>query len=123
MANILIVDDDEQYPLMLAKMLKQHSHDATIANSGEEALKLCVAQKFDLIITDILMPDIDGIDLIMKLKERNSMAPIIAISGGDNHTLAHSPLQSASVLGAHSTLQKPFTDGCLLKAVENALGS
>lgn len=68
MANILVVDDDELYPIMLAKILKKNNHDVTIANDGQEAFKFCKVQTFDLIITDIFMPNADGLELILNLE-------------------------------------------------------
>ncbi len=118
MANILVADDDEQYPVMLAKTLRNNQHNVVIAKDGAEALKLCTSQKFDLIITDILMPNVDGIDLMMDLIERHSGVPIIAISGGQ---AAIFRLQSANTLGAHSVLTKPFTNEYFLNTVRSAL--
>jgi CheY-like chemotaxis protein len=122
-ASILVVDDDSVTIDLLTIVLQRHGYLVSPAENGAEALKLCASQKFDLIITDILMPNVDGLDLITELKELNSMVPIIAMSGGNSETLGSEKLQLASIFGAHSTLKKPFTDGCLLKAVENALGS
>ncbi len=121
MANILVVDDDEQYPIMLAKILRNNHHAVVIANDGAEALKLCSSQKFDLIITDILMPNVDGIDLIVNLIEHNSKVPVIAISGGRNTITAEFNLQSAQTLGVHAVLKKPFTNEQLLSTVNDAL--
>lgn len=123
MANILIVDDDEQYPVMLAKMLRNHQHNVLVASDGAEALKVCESQQFDLIVTDILMPNIDGIDLIVHLSEKNSRVPIIAISGGRNTIMAEFGLQSAQALGVFTTLKKPFTDEQLIKLVNVALNT
>ncbi len=122
MANILVVDDDEQYPIMLAKILRHSHHDVVIAHDGVEALKNCQSQKFDLIITDILMPNVDGIDLIIELVEQQSNVPIIAISGGRNSMTAEFNLQSASTLGVKVVLKKPFTNEQFLVAVSDALG-
>jgi DNA-binding NtrC family response regulator len=118
MANILVADDDEQYPIMLAKTLRNDQHNVVIAKDGAEALKLCISQKFDLIITDILMPNADGIDLMMDLLERHLIIPVIAISGGQ---AAMFRLQSANTLGAYSVLTKPFTNECFLNTVKSAL--
>jgi CheY-like chemotaxis protein len=121
MANILVADDDEQYPIMLAKMLRNNHHNVVIANDGQQALDFCKEQKFDLIITDILMPNVDGIDLIVDLIERNSKVPIIAISGGRNTITAEFNLQSANTLGVQAVLKKPFTNEQLLEAVNSLL--
>ena len=121
MANILVADDDEQYPIMLAKILRGHHHNVVIANDGQQALNFCKEQKFDLIITDILMPNVDGIDLIVDLIEHNSKVPIIAISGGRNTITAEFNLQSAHTLGVQAVLKKPFTNEKLLEAVDRLL--
>jgi CheY-like chemotaxis protein len=121
MANILVVDDDEQYPIMLAKILRNHQHNVTIANDGAEALKLCTTQTFHLIVTDILMPNVDGIDLIVDLIEKSSKVPVIAISGGRNTITAEFNLQSASTLGVQAVLKKPFTNEKFLATVNDAL--
>lgn len=121
MANILVADDDEQYPIMLAKILRNNQHDVVIANDGAEALKLCKTQKFDLIVTDILMPNVDGIDLIVDLIKQNSKVPIIAISGGRNTITAEFNLQSAQTLGVQAVLKKPFTNEQLISTVNEAL--
>jgi CheY-like chemotaxis protein len=122
MANILVADDDEQYPIMLAKILRNNNHTVVIANDGQQALDFCKNQKFDLIITDILMPNVDGIDLIIDLTEHNEKVPIIAISGGRNTITAEFNLQSASTLGVQAVLKKPFTNDQLLETVQNLLG-
>lgn len=121
MANILVVDDDEQYPIMLAKILRNHEHKVTIANDGAEALKLCTIQQFDLIVSDILMPNVDGIDLIIELIDKNSKVPVIAISGGRNTMTAEFNLQSASTLGVQAVLKKPFSNEKFLTTVNDVL--
>jgi DNA-binding response OmpR family regulator len=121
MANILVADDDQQYAELLAKILEKQQHKVVVAYDGAEALKLFASQKFDLIITDILMPHVDGIELIMQLIEKDSVVPIIAMSGG--HSSRHSSfnLQSANILGVQTILQKPFSIQQLLDAVNKLL--
>jgi CheY-like chemotaxis protein len=93
----------------------------TIANDGAEALKLCTTHHFNLIVTDILMPNVDGIDLIVGLMEKSSKVPVIAISGGRNTITAEFNLQSASTLGVQAVLKKPFTNEKFLVTVNDAL--
>jgi DNA-binding NtrC family response regulator len=121
MANILIIDDDEQYPKMMAKMLKQENHHIVTATNGEEGLTLIKHQNFDLIITDILMPTKDGIDLITDLLNANSQVPVIAISGGRNLLTPEFNLNSARALGVKIFLKKPFSNEQLVEAVEKGL--
>ena len=75
-----------------------------------------------MIITDILMPNVDGIDLIIELKTCHSATPIIAMSGGGGNKIVTAlNLQSASIFGVHSVLQKPFISTCFLDVVRSAL--
>jgi CheY-like chemotaxis protein len=123
MANILVVDDDTLTLDLFTIVLQRHGYFFSVAKDGAEALKLCESQKFDLIITDILMPNVDGIDLIMKLKKCNSNTPIVAISAGsrNNGLSAVLNLQTATALGVHSTLQKPFPSEQFIHTVRRAL--
>jgi two-component system chemotaxis response regulator CheY len=125
LADILVVDDDVIYITLMANILTSENHNVFFAKDGAEALKLCESQKFDLIITDILMPNIDGIDLIMKLKKCKSNTPIVAISAGsrNNGLSAVLNLQTATALGVHSTLQKPFCPERLMDVVDIALNN
>jgi CheY-like chemotaxis protein len=122
MANILIVDDDEQYPVLLAKILRQNNYNVVIATSnGKEALRACELIKFDLIITDIYMPDMDGFELIMNLTNKGSKIPVIAISGGSRLYPRESTLSGAIALGAKAVLAKPFTNEQLFDAIDAAV--
>jgi CheY-like chemotaxis protein len=121
MANILVADDDATYLTLLAKTLTNENHNVFIAKDGAEALKLCASQKFDLIITDILMPNVDGIDFIMELNKCNSPPAILVISGGRSWYAAEFNLQATKALGVHSVLKKPFTTERFLDAVRRAL--
>jgi CheY-like chemotaxis protein len=123
MANILVIDDDEQYPFMLAKTLRNYGHNAYVASDGVKALKMCESQTFDLIITDIFMPDMDGFEFLNEAKHRNFQVPIIAISGGCKMLQAQLMLSIIASCGAKITLTKPFTEAQLLGAVNVALNS
>lgn len=116
MANILVVDDDSLTLDLLTIVLQRHGYLFSSATDGAEALKLCESQKFDLIITDIFMPNVDGIDLMVALNERNFRTPIIVMSGGNGETF-----DLARVCGVHSTIKKPFTENSILGAVRSAL--
>ena len=124
MAHILMIDDDELFRDMIVFMLKQEGHEITIAQDGEEGLLLSQKINPDLIITDILMPNMDGIELIMSLNQLDSIKkiPIIAISGGRRSISAEFNLQSASLMGVKATLSKPFNRIDLCIAVEKVLG-
>jgi two-component system chemotaxis response regulator CheY len=122
MDKILVVDDDVIYLNLLANILINKNYNVFFAKDGAEALNFCALQKFDLIITDILMPNVDGIDLIMQLNKFNSNTPIVAISAGSNRISAMLNLQIATALGVNSILLKPFSSEQFIGAVESALG-
>ncbi|MDY7579155.1 response regulator [Herbaspirillum sp. RTI4] len=121
MAHILIVEDDIQFREMMVKMLEGDKHKVTMANDGFDALQKLTTLQPDLIITDILMPTIDGVEFIMQLNEQGSHIPLIAMSGGRRAISPEFNLDSASLLGVKSTLAKPFSRADLRLAIENAL--
>jgi CheY-like chemotaxis protein len=121
MAHILLIDDDEQFRAMLAQMLSQDAHQVTLAGDGDEGLRLSGQVKPDLIITDILMPHLDGIEAIMALAGAGSTIPIIAISGGRRTISAEFNLKSAALIGVKATLAKPFARAELRQAIVKAL--
>jgi CheY-like chemotaxis protein len=122
MANILVIDDDDQFRDMLVQMLTLDAHHVNIATDGQMGLDMLAHKTPDLIITDILMPKLDGIDFIMELARRHVSIPVIAISGGRRSISAEFNLESAALLGVKATLSKPFVREDLRKALVKALG-
>ena len=121
MANILVIDDDDQFRTMLVQMLTLDHHHVNIATDGEMGLNMLTKCSPELIITDILMPKLDGIELILELSRRNISIPIIAMSGGRRSISAEFNLESAALMGVKATLAKPFAREELRKAVAKAL--
>ncbi len=121
MAHILVIDDDEQFRAMLEQMLTQDGHQVTIAVDGEDGLRLVGQVSPELIITDILMPKKDGMDLILELNRGHRKIPFIAVSGGRRCITAEFNLDSATLLGARATLAKPFSRTDLRQALAAAL--
>jgi CheY-like chemotaxis protein len=119
MPRILIIDDDEDVRFMLRESLEGAGYHVQEAPNGAEALKLCRVAPVDLVITDIFMPEKDGLEFIMELRCRNRLLPIIAISGGGE--LVRGGLHIAPKLGATAILPKPFTPDEILGAVKSAL--
>lgn len=120
MARILIVEDESALARTLARYLKTRGHEVRTAETGKEAMK--VLDGLDLVITDINMPDMDGIELIIELRDVCPGVPVIAMSGGglmDKQML----LDSARLLGAVRLLEKPFDLDALEAAVMEALGN
>jgi CheY-like chemotaxis protein len=121
MAHIMVVEDDVQFRQMLLDMLQQDGHHLASAGDGAQALKLLSTARTDLIITDILMPGMDGVELIMALSKQDDATPMIAISGGRRSITAEFNLDSAALLGVKATLAKPFSRADLRAAIAQAL--
>ncbi len=121
MAHILIVDDDPQLCNLLTIMLKSSKHIVTVAHDGLEALQSYKLHHPDLVITDIIMPNTDGIQTIIQLSELNDKLPIIAMSGGRRMVSSEFNLESAQLVGAKAILTKPFTDVQLNEAIKQAM--
>lgn len=116
---ILVVDDDAQLRDLMRRMLELGGFEAVEAGDGDEALKRLRQQPVSLVITDILMPNREGLETIIELRRLQPEVPIIAMSGGgaDNYLL------TASKLGAVRTLAKPFSRHELIAMVNEVLGS
>lgn len=121
MTHILVVEDDPQFCTMITQMLSQDGHRIQVAGNGEEGLRRIAEAPPELIVTDILMPGTDGIDLIMALNRQGSTIPVIAMSGGRRTIRAEFNLESAALLGVRATLTKPFTRAELRQAIAGAL--
>lgn len=120
MSSILLVDDNTALLEMMAVALREEGYETWEAQNGREAMRLLETVSVDLIITDIVMPEQDGIETMMKLRKSHPDLPIIAISG-DSRTRAPLYLSLAGKLGAVHTLLKPFTIPDLLRATRKAL--
>jgi CheY-like chemotaxis protein len=121
MANILVVDDNEEILILQREILGRGGHQVTTAINGDEAIRLFRASQFDLVITDLIMPDKEGIETIRDLRKLNPVVKIIAMSGGGRLS-AEDNLAIAQSLGASRTLAKPFSSRDLLEVVNNLLG-
>jgi len=120
MPLILIIDDDNQLRGMLRQTLELAGYDVLDAPNGKEGIKLYRQDPADLVITDLIMPEKEGIETIMDLKRDFSDVKIIAISGGGRID-AEEYLHMAEKLGAQRTLTKPFELKELLEAVRELL--
>ena len=121
MAKILVIEDDKAYCKLLGIMLTGAGHEAVLFESAVKAMASIEQENtFDLVITDILMPEMDGVDVIRALRRRGSAPPILAISGGAS-SLHGDLLKAAINLGAQRTLLKPFTAEAFLSMVADLL--
>jgi CheY-like chemotaxis protein len=122
MATILLVEDHAEVRSAMHRVLQRIGHGVVEASDGGEALRFLQRQSFDLVITDINMPGMDGIELILALNERWPDLPVIAVSGG-GLLPKELLLDNARGLGVVHTLSKPVEVSSLQAAVEEALGS
>ncbi len=122
MKRILVIDDDEQFRPMLRRMLQCAGYEVVAAANGMEGIRLIRREPADLVITDIFMPEKEGLETIRELHQEFPQLKIIAISGGSDQTQEFSALPYAGKLGATGTLAKPFRRDELLKLVRDVLG-
>jgi DNA-binding NtrC family response regulator len=121
MADILIIEDDEMVGLLIKAPLEEAGHTARLASNGKAGLRMIAQRPADLVITDIVMPEMDGLETISKLRESNPGLRVIAISGGGRWMPAESNLRLSGLMGASRTLQKPIPPDLLLTEVEAVL--
>jgi|HubBroStandDraft_6_1064221.scaffolds.fasta_scaffold1363473_2 CheY-like chemotaxis protein len=114
MASILLVDDDELFRAVVCPALRAADHAVEEAVDGAQALRLLKAETPDILITDIFMPNRDGIELIAAVRQAHPAVRIMAISARQNLGMVDL-LNLAERLGAHATLAKPFTTEQLLE--------
>ena len=120
MSRILVIDDEHQIRAMLREALELLHHEVQEAKNGEEGVRLYQTQPSDLVITDILMPEKEGLECILELRRINPAVRVIAISGGSRFH-AMDVLDVASRLGATRTFRKPFDLGEVVAAVQEEL--
>lgn len=122
MPKIVVIDDDDLFRNYLVNALSDLDYVVLSAENGIEGLELCKTESPDLVITDIIMPEVEGVEVILKLHGINPKLPIIAMSGG-NMGNSESYLNMAAKLGASAVLSKPFERAELIKQIENLLTS
>jgi CheY-like chemotaxis protein len=120
MFTILIIEDDSDLRNLLKRLFERENYNILEAGNGRDAIKLLDHSKPDLVITDIIMPDEDGIGTINTLRQYYPEIKIIAISGG-GRMLSEDYLKLARMLGAHSSFSKPFDNKALLRKVKELL--
>jgi CheY-like chemotaxis protein len=122
MIRILLVDDDDMSRGAIHKMLERAGYAVESTSDGDEVIRMYGQQAADLVITDLIMPDKDGLEIIQDLRRLNPQVRILAISGG-GRVDANEYLAVARKFGAVEVLSKPFTKDDLRKAVDAALGT
>jgi len=118
MAMILIIDDEETIRVLLRSALQAEGYEVAEAVNGREGLERYRDRPADLVITDIVMPELNGLDMLLELTREFLYAKVIAISGAAEEK---NLLDVAKLLGARQTFQKPFSMPQLLSAVRYEL--
>jgi two-component system nitrogen regulation response regulator NtrX len=116
-ANVLIVDDEANTLASLSRAFRLAGHEAVVCDNAARALELARSQTFDLILSDVVMPRRDGLDLLEDLKNAGVAAPVVMMSGQAHIEMA----VRATRLGALDFLEKPLSTEKLLVTLENAL--
>jgi len=120
MSRILVVDDDVAVRGAIKVVLEQDGHEVVLASNGRAGVSAVECEKFDIVICDIFMPGMDGIETIQAFHQFNPRIPVIAMSGfmfRDGQSPAPDYLSLSTKLGAAYSLRKPFRPHELLKAV------
>lgn len=123
MSHILIVDDDRDFCEMLEQMLGREGYQVTCSYDGNEALRKTNQHSYDLVITDIIMPEKEGLELIHTLRRGTEVPRIIAVSGGSRSLSSEGQLRVARLLGADGTLSKPFERDQILEMITKLLAA
>ena len=116
--RILVVDDEERIRLLLVDTLSALGYNCFGAKSAEEALSLLISEKIDLVITDVRMPNVNGLSLLKNIKNQDPLLPVLIITG---YNFAHTKDQ-AMESGADGFLAKPFRIGKIEELIQKSLG-
>lgn len=120
MARILLIEDDQPLRQALARLISRQGYDVVEADNGRTALQKVAEQPTDAVITDMIMPEMEGVETIQALRRSHPTAKIIAISGGVRSS-AEAYLRIARALGAQKILTKPLDPWELLGALQDVL--
>jgi DNA-binding NtrC family response regulator len=118
MADIVVIDDEPRYRRLVARVLTGAGHEVRQAADGAEGLAMCLERTPDLVITDIVMPRMEGIETILQLTRQRPGLAVLAMSGAEPASVY---LRAATALGAAASLPKPFTVEQRLAAVDELL--
>jgi two-component system response regulator AtoC len=118
---IVLVEDQPDQRQALKMALQMEGYAVRVARNGHEALALMAERPSRVVITDIFMPDMDGLELIAQIREQFPETKIISVSGGARHSQVDY-LESSRLLGVHAALQKPFEVKDLLALVRELIG-
>lgn len=115
--KILVVDDEEKIRKSLSGLLQDEGYDVVTAGSGSECLQIMSSQHFDLVILDIVMPDMNGIEVLQRIKKKYKGTEVITVTGYADKEKAITTFR----LGAYDFIEKPFEFGGMLNTIANCL--
>lgn len=121
MAHILLVEDSPEVSLTVREILENANHTVDDVDSGSAALKTLKTSKYDLIVSDIWMPGMDGIALLKEIRGSGNNIPVVVISGGAPNAPLTYTAPLAATFGANIVIYKPFEKAELLKAIATVL--
>ena len=114
--HVLLIDDEPMVRKIVRKMLERQGHTVVEAENGRIGLAELQKRPFDLVVTDIVMPEVEGLEVLMSVRQHHPSLPVVVMSG-TGHALALKSLELASKLGATAVLQKPFASDALAQAI------
>lgn len=121
MKKILVIDDDIQFNKMVCMILDNAGYEVRSAHDGVEGLQLFMKERPDLVLTDLYMPEKEGLETIMELRQADNNIKIMVMSGGSPHMNMTEMFNMAGMFGADATLPKPFDITIFLQKVEELL--
>ena len=116
--NILAIDDEQIVRMCCTRILRAAGYDVDTSNGGPSALQMIKEKRYDVVLTDLKMPGMDGIDVMVELKKKMPDAKVIVVTGYSTTETA----ARAMTMGAWNYLEKPFSPETLLAVVREALG-
>ena len=119
--HVLLIDDEAMVRKIVRKMLERQGHVVAEAENGRIGLAKLREYSFDLVVTDVVMPEIEGLEVLTKVRQDQPSLPVVVMSG-TGHALALRSLEIASKLGTTAVLQKPFASDALAQAIYRSSG-
>jgi len=117
--RILVVDDEDIVRISCSRTLSPEGYEVRLAKNGVEGLKMASEERFDLVLTDLKMPDMDGIEVLRIIKEKWPETAVIIVTGYQTVDTAVKAIK----LGAYDYIEKPFTPDALISAVAEAMAN
>jgi DNA-binding response OmpR family regulator len=120
-ATILLVEDEELLRAGVQEMLELQGYKVITAPNGQQALACMVAERIDLVITDLVMPQMNGIDFVHQLRTSQPDVPVIVVSGSTRNIMQRYGIDTIQVPGADASFPKPFKGVDLIAQIEQLL--